>query len=85
MASLTIRNLDSSIKANLRLRAAIHGHSMEEEARQIFQQSLLAPPIGEGLGSRIHRRFAAVGGVELPEIPRSPARPAPDFQDPDPR
>jgi plasmid stability protein len=81
MASLTIRNLDASIKASLRLRAAIHGRSMEEEARQILRQALLAPPSGEGLGSRIHRRFAAVGGVELPEVQRSPARPAPDFQD----
>lgn len=83
MASLTIRNLDSSIKASLRLRAALHGRSMEEEARQILRQALLAPPSGEGLGSRIHRRFAVAGGLELPEVPRSPARPAPDFQDPD--
>ena len=35
MASLTIRNLEDSIKALLRLRAAHHGHSREEEARQI--------------------------------------------------
>lgn len=81
MTSLTIHNLDPSIKANLRLRADLHGHSMEEEARQILQQALLAPPSGEGLGSRIYHRFAAVGGVELPEIPRSLARPAPDFPD----
>mgnify|MGYP001102400252 FL=1 len=29
MASLTIRNLDDSLKAELRLRAAQHGRSME--------------------------------------------------------
>jgi antitoxin FitA len=33
MASLTIRNLDESVKQNIRLRAATHGVSMEEEAR----------------------------------------------------
>lgn len=54
---------------------------MEEEARQVFQQAISAPSSGEGLGDRIHRRFAAVGGVELPKIPRSPARPAPDLLD----
>lgn len=83
MVSLTIRNLDPAIKTNLRLRAAMHGRSMEEEARQILRQALLAPTSAEGLGSRIRRRFAAVGGVELPEIPRSPARTPPEFSDPD--
>jgi hypothetical protein len=33
MATLTIRNLDDSTKAQLRLQAARHGRSMEEEAR----------------------------------------------------
>lgn len=39
MASLTIRNLDESLKTDLRLRAARHGCSMEEEARQILRQA----------------------------------------------
>jgi len=33
MASITIRNLDEQTKARLRVRAAHHGHSMEDEAR----------------------------------------------------
>jgi plasmid stability protein len=33
MATLTIRNLDERTKAQLRIRAARHGRSMEEEAR----------------------------------------------------
>lgn len=37
MASLTIRNLDDATKAQLRLQAARHGHSMEEEARRILR------------------------------------------------
>ncbi|MDR6632109.1 phosphopantothenoylcysteine decarboxylase/phosphopantothenate--cysteine ligase [Phyllobacterium sp. 1468] len=36
MASITIRNLDASIKEKLRLRAAAHGRSMEEEVRLVL-------------------------------------------------
>ena len=34
MASITIRNLEELLKARLRIRAATHGRSMEEEARE---------------------------------------------------
>lgn len=37
MASITIRNLDDSIKAKLRLRAGSHGRSMEDDARTILR------------------------------------------------
>ena len=37
MASLTIRKLDEALKRRLRLRAAHHGHSVEEEIRQILR------------------------------------------------
>src|ERR1700704_1391471 len=37
MASLTIRKLDEALKRQLRLRAAHHGHSVEEEIRQILR------------------------------------------------
>lgn len=36
MASITIRNLDDAIKEKLRLRAALNGRSMEEEARLVL-------------------------------------------------
>lgn len=76
MASLTIRNLDASIKETLRLNAARHGRSMEEEVRHILRESLLREKSSQGLGSRIAQRFAAVGGVELPAATRSlPRRP----------
>ncbi|MEA5417439.1 FitA-like ribbon-helix-helix domain-containing protein [Synechococcus sp. BA-132 BA5] len=68
MASLTIRNLDDATKAQLRLQAARHGHSMEEEARTILRQAVLSPPAATGspgLGSRIQAHFAALGGMEL--------------------
>ena len=80
MASLTIRNLDDGTKGQLRLRAARHGRSMEEEARTILREAVTVPskPIdGLGLGSRIAAHFADLGGIEL-ELPQrtSPAQPA---------
>ena len=79
MASLTIRNIEDAIKASLRIRAAEHGRSMEEEARQILRRSLVRDRPSVGLGSLIASRFSAVGGVELPVIPRSPPRTFPGF------
>ena len=37
MASITIRNLDDNVKLKLRLRAALHNRSMEDEARDILR------------------------------------------------
>ena len=62
MASITIRNLDDAVKQNLRVRAAQHGRSMEEEARDILRRAVeLQDPVGN-LGASIHRRFAPHGG-----------------------
>jgi plasmid stability protein len=36
MASITIRNLDETVKRKLRLRAAQRNRSMEDEAREIL-------------------------------------------------
>jgi plasmid stability protein len=84
MASLIIQHLDDDLATCLSQRAARHGRSLEEEAQDILRHTLLPTTRGEaGLGSCIHRRFAAVGGVELPAIPRSPVPPAPVFPDAD--
>jgi plasmid stability protein len=40
MAALTIRNLDDSVKAKLRVRAAHNGRSMEAEVRAILSDAL---------------------------------------------
>ncbi|MHB8836107.1 MAG: FitA-like ribbon-helix-helix domain-containing protein [Candidatus Methylomirabilia bacterium] len=79
MASLTIRNLDDALKASLRMRAAEHGRSMEEEVRQILRRALVRERGAVGMGSRIARRFAVVGGVDLPAVPRSLPRASPRF------
>jgi plasmid stability protein len=80
MASITIRNLDDKLKQHLRIRAAQHGRSMEEEARVILRLALAeerAAP--QDLGLAIHRRFAPLGGVDLPVVPREPMREPPSF------
>ena len=40
MAQLLVRNLDDDVKARLRVLAAEHGRSMEEEVRVILRQAV---------------------------------------------
>ena len=69
MASIKIRNLDDALKRRLRVRAAEHGRSMEEEAREILRASLTRRPSApRDLAASIYARFEALGGVEL-ELP----------------
>jgi plasmid stability protein len=80
VAVLTIRNIEDAMKARLRVRAAIHGKSMEEEARDILRSALSAETTRpRNLGAAIHERFATVGGVDLPETVREPMRPPAAF------
>jgi plasmid stability protein len=79
MASITIRNLDDGLKSRLRIRAAEHGRSMEEEVREILRRVVGEAPPPENLGEAIHRRFAALGGVDLPLPPREPMPEPPPF------
>ena len=72
MATLTIRNFDDDLKATLRMQAARHGQSMEEEVRSILRQALTQTPVTTGLGTRLADRFAAVAvGADLVVPPRS--------------
>ena len=80
MASITIRNLDDDVKRRLRVRAAEHGRSMEEEARDILRQVVGQPGAPRNLGQSIHQRFAALGGVDLALPARTPTRASPDFE-----
>ena len=77
MASITIRNLDDDVKTRLRMRAAKHGRSMEEEARVILREGIDREPEPENLAHFIRDCFAPFGGVEL-ELPlREPMREPP--------
>jgi antitoxin FitA len=81
MSTLTIRNIETEIKDKLRLVAAANGRSMEEEVRTILRSVLSQPAPATGLGSRLHARFAAIGGADLPPPDRSSPAPSPDFGD----
>lgn len=83
MASITIRNLDDKIKARLRIAAARHGCSMEEEVRRILRYTFITEDSPGQLGTRISSRFKNLGGVELPEPVRSAPRDAPVFSETD--
>jgi plasmid stability protein len=73
MASITIRQLEESTKRKLRLRAARHGHSMEQEAREILKTELnRVDDSPKDLGKAIRELFAPYGGVELKIPPREP-------------
>jgi len=78
MASITIRNLDEQTKARLRVRAAHHKRSMEDEARNILRAAVAegaATPAN--LAEAIRGRFASLGGVELRLPTREPMREPP--------
>jgi plasmid stability protein len=77
MASITIRNLEDDLTRRLRVRAAEHGRSLEEEAREILRQGVAeaAPP--RDLAAAIRSRITPLGGVELELPPREPMRDPP--------
>lgn len=62
---LTIKNLESSLEEKLRLAAASHGRTMEEEAQSILHKHFKESVQVGGMGGRMHARFAAIGGIEL--------------------
>ena len=79
MASITIRNLDDGIKQRLRVRAAEHGRSMEEEARDILRQVMDGSTPPRNLAAAIRARIAPFGGVEISLPNREPMRKPPNF------
>ena len=86
MATITIRNLDEKVNRELQVRAARNGRSMEAEARAFLSELVdnkLAPvKLEEDLGTAIHKRFAALGGVDLEIPPREFSnRPIPTFDE----
>jgi antitoxin FitA len=77
MASLTIRKLDDSVKAKLRVRAAENGRSMEEEARAILETAVVSAtqskPRNFYESVRLRLAEAGIEGGELEAPPREPA------------
>lgn len=78
MASITIRNLDDPTKDRLRIRAAHHKRSMEDEARNILRAPLSEDAgAARNLADAIGARFRPLGGVELELPEREPMRASP--------
>jgi plasmid stability protein len=77
---MTIRNIDEHLKTRLRVQAASHSRSMEDEARDILRTALSTEPErGASLVEAIRARVASFGGVEL-ELPvREPTRMPPEL------
>lgn len=72
MGSLSVRKLDDRVLEKLRVRAAEHGVSMEEEARRILTAAVSAPP---RLGDLALTLFGPAHGVDLELPDRSPHEP----------
>ena len=79
MASITIRNLDDDVKTRLRVRAAEHHHSMEEEVRVILRDAVGHKPSSRNLAEIARSLFGPNNGVDLELPPRGPMREPPSF------
>lgn len=77
MANLSIRKLDDETYARLRVSAARHGVSMEEEVRRILRQAVSGP---ERLGDLALRWFGPRHGVDLTLPAHAPHEP-PDLSE----
>jgi len=78
VAQLVVRNLQDSVKEELRRRAARHRQSLEAEVRDILRDAVTRPESDERhLGTRVARRFAGLGvHLDFAELRGQPARPA---------
>jgi plasmid stability protein len=75
MANITIRNLEETTKRKLKIRAAMNGRSMEQEAREILKSALAhASKKQSNLAERIREIFGPLGGVELERLSHEPIR-----------
>lgn len=79
MTTLTIRKLPPEVKNRLRVRAALQGHSMEEEARRILSEACEAEMQPRSAFAALRRHFVDIGGVELELPKREPGREPPTF------
>ena len=75
MASIVIRNLDEATKRKLKIRAAMNGRSMEQEAREVLKSALAQTSKKKSnLADRIREIFGPLGGVQLERLPREAIR-----------
>ena len=76
MAALTIRNVDEEVKRRLRLQAAQHGCSMEQEVRDILLRAVLPQQDQVSFAQKIQKHFDSLDVDTLPiperKITRTP-------------
>ena len=72
MANISIRKIDDYVYERLRIRAASHGLSMEEEVRQIIKLTLNAP---EKSGDLAIECFGEQCGLDLNLPQHKPHKP----------
>lgn len=80
MAAITIRNVDHAIKVALRVRAAQHGVSMEEEVRRILREALVRASSPTSMGQRLLQRFESAVSEDLVLAQRQLPRVAPHWE-----
>ncbi|MBV8802319.1 MAG: hypothetical protein JO131_05025 [Gammaproteobacteria bacterium] len=68
MPNLSVRKLDKNMYKQLRIRAANHGVSMEEEVRQIIYSALTA---SENITTVFQKHFGQENGIDLDISDRS--------------
>jgi len=62
MAQVIVRNLDDAVKRRLQRRAARHGHSMEEELRDILRDAVKDEDRDRGgFGTEAAKLFRGIG------------------------
>jgi plasmid stability protein len=65
MGQILVRKVDDALKDKLQRRAKRHGHSMEEEVRDILRNAVKDEGRPEkGLGTQIAERFKGIGLTE---------------------
>lgn len=83
LATLTLHDIDPDVLACLRTRSEKHGRSIEAEALALLSKAVAADrrKAEPDLAEAIHRRFAALGGLDdLPEHPPVPTEPPPELE-----
>lgn len=77
MAQLLVRNIETDVVRELKLRAARHGHSAEEEHRRILRKAL--KPAGPSSFRDLLLSMPDVGEDEDFARPADPGRPLVDL------
>jgi plasmid stability protein len=75
MAQVIVRNLDDEVVSSLKLKAELHGHSLEQELREILKRAASLTTAGEARTRESNRRHAgaAARDGELGADPRAQA------------